>query len=136
MTCVFFGNKNAGVGYEEKLICVLKELIEQGVDNFYVGNHGDFDKMVISTLKKLKNEFKHINYAVALAYLPKDQPEYETVYPIEVSVAPMKFRIDRRNRWMLEQADIVVTYVINIAGNSAKYKEQAIKKGKRVIEIS
>lgn len=48
----------------------------------------------------------------------------------------LRFAISWRNKWMLEKADYVITYVTHTVGGSAKFKEMAIKKNKRVIEIN
>ena len=136
MVCTFFGNKNTPQEAKEKIYCQIKRLIGEGVTTFYVGNHGAFDKMVLSALVELKKEFSQIDYAVVLAYLPKETKDYETVFPEEVSQAPMKYRIDRRNKWMLKRADVVVTYIFNTAGHALTYKEMAMQSGKRIIELS
>ncbi|MBQ3132677.1 MAG: hypothetical protein IJC17_00165 [Clostridia bacterium] len=86
-------------------------------------------------LKQAKAVYPQIRYAVVLAYLPTETPEYEeTVYPLEG--VPARFAIDRRNRWMIEQSDIVVTYVNRGFGGAAKFKEIAKKKEKTIIELN
>ena len=49
---------------------------------------------------------------------------------------PPRFAINYRNKFMLEAADIVVTYVKHSWGGAAKYKRLAEKKNRRIIEIS
>lgn len=136
MVCVFFGNKDTPQEIKEKVYSCIKQLITEGVDTFYVGNHGTFDNIVISVLIQIKKEFPQIKYGVVLAYMPKETEEYETIFPEEVNKASLKYRIDRRNKWMLKNSDVVVTYVFNTAGRSAEYKELAKRKGKRIIELS
>ena len=46
------------------------------------------------------------------------------------------FAIDKRNRLMLDWADVVVTYVCTSIGGAAKFKALAEKKEKRVINLS
>ena len=58
-----------------------------------------------------------------------------TVFPEGLESVPPRYAIDRRNRWMLDRSDYVVTYVRNPYGGAAKYKELAIKKHKTVIEL-
>ena len=49
---------------------------------------------------------------------------------------PHKLRIVERNKWMINRADIVVTYVTHITGGAAEFKALAEKKGKMVINVS
>ena len=48
MICTFFGHRDTPVGIEKMLYSVLIDLVEnKGVILFYVGNHGNFDNLVI-----------------------------------------------------------------------------------------
>lgn len=74
--------------------------------------------------------------------MPGEKQEYENYYseeetmiPDEIEVGPVRFAIDRRNKWMVEQADYVITHVTHSWGGAAKFKELAEKKGKTVINI-
>ena len=63
---------------EGRNIQVLIDLIiNHNVDMFYVGHQGQFDAYVHSELKKLKQKYPQINYAVVLAYLPGKKTEYQ-----------------------------------------------------------
>ncbi len=54
MKCTFFGHADAPESCETELIRVIEGLIEKnGVDTFYVGNHGNFDKMAYKVLQGL-----------------------------------------------------------------------------------
>ena len=66
-TCTFFGHRDCPETIKPKLRSTIIDLIENhNVDMFYVGNQGQFDAMVRSALKKLKQEYPHIDYAVVL----------------------------------------------------------------------
>lgn len=144
MTCTFFGHKDTDLRkITNPLKEVLVDLIEnKGVKNFYVGNQGHFDYGVFLALKELKEIYPHINHSIALAYVPKEKSEYDTLdysicfVPDGVEKSPLKFAIDRRNRWMIKNSNYVVTCVRSIIGGAAKYKELAEKKGKTVINIA
>lgn len=139
----FFGHKDADSGISPKVKEVISKLIrEQGVNEFYVGNNGKFDYIVYKALKDLKAELPDITYSVVLAYLPGEKQEYENYYseeetmiPDEIEVGPVRFAIDRRNKWLVEQSDYVITHVTHSWGGAGKFKELAEKKGKTVINI-
>ena len=106
-----------------------------------MGNNGNFDKAVLSVLVRLKDKYKHVEYMVVLAYMPREAnseyaTEYPTILPEEVASSFPKFAISARNFWMIENSDTVITYVNRNFGGAAKYKALAKKKGKRVIEVS
>ncbi|MBQ8203233.1 MAG: hypothetical protein IJZ75_03020, partial [Clostridia bacterium] len=56
-------------------------------------------------------------------------------YPEGIEKAPLKFAIVKRNRWMIEKSDFVITYVNRVIGGAAQFKELSAKKGKTVINI-
>lgn len=139
--CTFFGHREITQNIKPVLKRILTELIEErGVDQFYVGNHGAFDYTVKRVLKDLKPFYPHINYAVILAYIPtkqSDSSDFEdTIFPEGLESSPPKFAIIKRNNWMLERAQFVVTYVTNTQGGAAHFQEVAQKKGKTVINIA
>lgn len=141
--CVFFGHKDADSSISPRLReAIINLILEQGITNFLVGNNGKFDYIVYKALKDIKQEYPYITYSVVLAYLPGEKTEYENYYaeeetllPDGIEVGPARFAIDRRNKWMIEQADYVITYVTHSWGGAAKFKELAEKKGKTVINI-
>ena len=138
MTCIFFGHKDTPYEVKDKLRETIVKLIEkQDVTSFYVGNHGNFDRMVLSVLKELSNLYPQIRYSVVLAYLTQqgDEDFSNTVYPEGIESVPKRFAIDFRNKWMVQQADIVVAYVRRFIGGAAKFTEMAKKRGKEIINI-
>lgn len=134
--CTFFGHRDCPESIKPDLYRVIESLIAEGVDTFYVGNHGRFDAYVRSVLRQLKTAYPHIDYAVVLAYLPAaGEDGSDTIYPEGIEVGAPRFAIERRNRWMLRQADVVVSYVRYTWGGAYKFKAVAEKQGKRVIEL-
>ena len=78
LACTFFGHRDCPETIKPRLREVLVDLItNHGVDMFYVGNQGQFDAYAHSELKKLKQEYPQINYAVVLAYMPGKKTEYD-----------------------------------------------------------
>ena len=139
MTVTFFGHKDTPKEIEPTLRTTLVDLIEnKNVTVFYVGNNGNFDTIVRRQLENLSQTYL-ITYNVVLAYLPTKKSEYDdftnTIYPEGIETVPKRFAISYRNKWMIEQADIVVTYVTHSFGGAAQFKELAERQGKTVIEL-
>lgn len=142
MVCTFFGHSYCPETVKPRLRETLVDLIEtQGVDVFYVGNHGDFDRMTRSLLRELSAQYPHIRYAVVLAYVPQKRDEFDqrdwsdTMLPEGIERVPPRFAISWRNRWMLDHADIVVTYITHSWGGAAQFAELAEKKGKQIVGL-
>ena len=140
MTCTFFGNRNAPNEIRSELEYVLTDLIENhSVEQFYVGNNGNFDRLVRGVLRDLQGRYPHIRYFVVLAYMPTHKSEEEdaadTVFPDGLESVPQKFAIAKRNEWMIARAHYVVTYVHAIGG-AKQYRELALKRKKTVIDLA
>lgn len=140
MTCCFFGNRDTPSHIADQLTPLLRHLVEEmGVDRFLVGNEGAFDRMVATALAELKKAHSTVRCYIVLAYMPQKQSEpfpLETVYPEGLESVPKRFAIDRRNKWMLKQANITVGYVRSSIGNAARYLEMAQKNGKTVVRLA
>ena len=134
--CTFFGHRDCPETIKSALHSVIELLIAEGVTTFYVGNHGRFDTYVRGALGELKKKYPHMDYAVVLAYLrTAGEGSGDTIYPEGMEIGPPRFAIERRNRWMLRQAEVVVSYVRYTWGGAYKLNSAAEKQGKRVIEL-
>lgn len=143
-SCTFFGHKDTPEKIEPILMSALEQLIKtHGVTMFYVGNNGAFDRIVRRALQEAKRIHKRIDYAVVLAYRPfkkssseNDIDYSDTIYPHILEDTPLKYAIDRRNRWMIDKSSYVLTYVRHNIGGAAKFKEIAERKGLIVINLA
>ena len=138
--CTFFGHRDCPETIKPKLRKVLVDLIiNHSVDMFYVGHQGKFDAYVHSELKKLRQEYPQINYAVVLAYMPGKKTEYDdysdTMLPEGIETIHPRFAISWRNKWMIKQSDYVVTYITHSWGGAAQFAEKAVHQKKTVINL-
>lgn len=137
MVCSFFGHRNAPHGLEPELIgCIKKLIMENNAKVFYVGTQGEFDRIVWNTLSILKNKYPHINCYKVLAYLPTNK-EYggeDTIYPEGLETVPRKLAIIKRNEWMINNSDMIVSYVRH-SGGADTFVDLARRKGKFIVEI-
>ena len=139
MVCTFFGHKDAPKEIEPTLRSTLIDLIEnKNVNVFYVGNNGNFDTMVRRQLEDLSQTYP-ITYSVVLAYLPTEKNKYDnltnTIYPEGLETVPKRFAISWRNKWMIQQSDIVVTHVTHNFGGAWQFKGMAERLNKTVINL-
>ena len=139
-TCCFFGHREVTHNIRPKLTAIIEKLIaEEDVTEFYVGHQGQFDNMVYSVLKELKEKYSQIRYTVVLAYMPdvhiKEVYGEDTLFPDGLESVPKRFAISNRNDWMIQQSGFAVCYVYKVTGGAAKFREKAEKKGIRIIDV-
>lgn len=142
MICCFFGHRDTPDSINLALRSTLEDLITtEGVTNFLVGNQGNFDSLVLRTLRELQQVYPQICYHVVLAYLPTGKGEYtpytqeETILPEGIEQVHPRYAISRRNRWMVQQADMMVCYITHNHGGAAQFVEMARRRGKHIINI-
>lgn len=125
----FFGHSQCPDLRSELRDAVMR-LAGDGVDMFYVGDNGRFDARVRSVLSELG-----LRYGVVLAYLPKGAGADfdDTMFLEGLEIVHPRYAIERRNLWMLERSDYVVTYVHHSWGGAAKFVALAERQGKRMI---
>ena len=122
----------------QKLSAVLRDLIDEGANSFLLGGYGNFDSIAASVVRDLKKEFPGVRSTLVIPYLDrefnKDLYDDSTYPPLEH--VPRRFAISRRNEWMVNQADVVVSYVRHGWGGAASTLRYAERKKKRIISVS
>lgn len=139
MIVTFCGHKNVSdstvVG--KKLRVVIEELISRGATEFYLGGYGGFDSLAASTVRSLKASHPNIRLILVIPYLNReyDSKAYdELLYPPLENVLP-RYAISKRNEWMVEEAQIVVSYVTHDWGGASKTLAFAKRKKKEIISV-
>ena len=122
---------------------LLNEIRKNPTCKFYLGGYGDFDGLCLRTLKELKNDFPEIELIFITPYLDKNYSklEFAKYYYDEVIFPPLenvprKFAILKRNEWMVNEADLVLSYVTYSWGGAAKTLEYARRKKKTFINLA
>lgn len=135
--CTFFGHRECHSLDPVALRNTIGDLINNGVDTFYVGHQGNFDGMVYSCLKQLRKVYPHIQVSVVLAYLPTQITEGKdmsnTMYP-EIEGQP-RFAIERRNKWMIGASDFCLCYINHPWGGAYKFARIAKCRGLQLINL-
>lgn len=139
-TCTFFGHRDCPDSLRPALYQAVTRLIEEnGVDRFYVGHQGAFDRLALAVLQQAAAAYPQIRYEVVLAYVPSPKKDTDaqppnTLLPDGIETVPKRFAISRRNRWMVEHADYVIAYVL-YRGGASQFVELAQRKGKTVVFV-
>lgn len=136
--CTFFGHHDCPLEIEPMIEASLCWLIkEHGVRTFYVGNHGNFDRLVARCLRRFAQDDPNIQFYIVLAYLPTPAQAIEnSLFPEGIEDVHPRYAISWRNRWMLQHSDWVIAYVTHSFGGAARYTDLAERQGKAVINIA
>ncbi len=138
-SCTFIGHRDCPGEIKETLRDVISHLIvSENVRTFYVGTHGQFDRIVYEVLCYMEKLYD-IKILVVLAYLNRNQNAYydmeKTIYPESVAKAPFRFAINIRNTYMIEKSDFMACYIEYSQSNSVSYARTALRKGLKVINL-
>ena len=145
--CSFIGHKDLFITDTllENIRNTIIDLIEnENIKDFYCGGYGNFDNTIASLLKELKSTYGIRSYLVTayinplvekkLKYIERRNIYDEIIYP-ELENIPLKFAIKKRNEWIVDHSDIIVTYVDHNWGGAATTLNYAKKKNKQIIRL-
>lgn len=124
----------------------MQDLIAQGVNEFWVCNEGNFDLISQMVMKRMKEKYpNHIYVCYVSAYNPdkfaKQRREwlsehYELDYPNEVADGHPKFAIERRNKYIADNADYIICFISEKSGGAYKAVQRAEKNGKVILNVA
>lgn len=145
--CAFFGHRDTEITSEiENLLeKTIRKLINKGIDEFWCCDQGNFDWIVRLVMLRLKEEYKHIYLCYISAYNPDKmsktkqtwlEDKFEIIYPYEVADGPPKFAIERRNKFIAQNTDIIICYINQNYGSAYKAVKLAQKYQKEIINLT
>lgn len=142
--CSGFGHRNVFENISSKLDNAVEEAIAQGCEIFYTGAMGDFDSLFSSAVRSAKKVYPHIKLIGVKPYFTNDintDKDYYTalyddiIIPDELAGIHPKAAIKARNRWIIDNSDIVLIYTVRNFGGAYEAKRFAERNGKRLIKI-
>ena len=143
MIITFFGHSD----FQEKtihkkvLLDVLEDFIKGQNVLFYVGGYGKFDRFAEQCAREYKKLHSNASILLVIPYLQRNHPyssganTYDDILFPALEKVPPKYAILKRNQYMAEQADLIVTYVHHSFGGAYRAAEYAKKKGKETINL-
>ena len=126
---------------EKKILDLLMKKTGQVSVEFFLGGYGDFDRFAYGCAKQFQKERGDAKLILVTPYLntknmeDKENCFDEIIYP-ELEKVPRKYAIIHRNRWMVEKADIVISYVTHQYGGAYTMYQYAKRKKKEIYNIS
>jgi uncharacterized phage-like protein YoqJ len=144
-TCCFFGHREVYEDVSATLYNkVCRMIVENGVDTFLVGGHGRFDSIATSVVNKIKKTFPNVKLILVRPYLTNDlnrnRNYYNSVYDeiiIPSSLAEIHYRaaIPKRNQWMVDESQYVITFLRNNFGGAYEAVQYAKRQYKSIVKI-
>ena len=138
-SCFLFGHADT----PQSVLPILEQAIEKevanGMSTFYVGYHGNFDRMAACALRSVKHRHAEISLMLVLAYHPAEQaieaPKgFDGTYYPPLEGIPRRYAIVRANQHMVKTSDSLICYVRH-HGNTRDLLDLAIRQA-RNIEIN
>ena len=148
MIIAFFGHRN--LFGRMNLFEIVKETILSNIKSsepvkFYCGGYGDFDNLCTSVCKSIKESIK-CEIVFITPYITENQQrkinvlindklyDYSLYPPIEKT--PLKFAISKRNKWIVNEADLIIAYVSRNYGGAYSALKYAEKLKKKIINLA
>lgn len=147
--CTFAGHREVyQAGIDEKIEKAIDELLQTDDEFvFYTGGMGKFDDMCSSAVRSAKLQYPKLKISLLLILpymsnrLNTGKAYYEDRYddiiiPIELVGVHYKAAITKRNRWMVDRAAYVITYVYREFGGAYETMKYAQRKEKNIINLA
>lgn len=143
MKVTFCGHSNYRRREEDKdqLMKILHERVGDELCDFLLGEYGGFDSFTYDCAKLYKSMHPNVRLIFVQPYLSLEHcKRYNldkfdfTVYP-GLEEKPMKYAISYRNRWMIEEADIVIAYINHTYGGAYAAYRYARQKKKEIYQL-
>lgn len=143
--CCGFGHREFRTDVKNELKTVIEKLIsEENVTVFLTGGMGDFDAQFSAAVRSCKVKNRDIMLVLVRPYfsnelnIHKQYYEYsydDIIIPTELAGCYYKAAITKRNFWMIEQSQFVLSGVCHDFGGAYEAIKYARKNKKQIIEI-
>ena len=122
-------------GLEDKIEAQVSDLLRShSFVEFYMGRNGDFDVSAAAAVKRAQRKYGTENSSLILvqAYPSKNDEHFERYYdeimrPVDPGTH-YKAALTRRNEWMIDNADFLISYVNVFSGGAYRTLEYAKSK--------
>ena len=141
MTCCGFGHRDVFQNIDKELCEAVQSAVSIGCDVFYTGAMGDFDRCFSSAVRKQKKNAKLVCVKPYMSNELNTNKQYyndmydDIIIPDELAFEHYKSAITKRNRWMIDNSDIVIVYVIRNYGGAYDAMRYAERQNKTVVKI-
>lgn len=146
--CCFAGHRCVPQCLLKEVMIIVEDLIQSSDQLvFYSGGMGDFDKMCEQAVRDMKKKYPEKEICLYLVlpsyqYAPKNEERqymsklFDDVFVCDVSDGSHpKAMIGKRNRWIVEQSDVMIAYVKHENGGAYASLQYAQRQNLKIIRI-
>ena len=128
----------------KRMMKVLEEEIGESSAELFLGGYGNFDAFAHACGKAYKSGHKNVSLTLVTPYMTDQyqkkhlepvKGDYDTILYPDLEGKPLRFAISYRNKFMIEQAHLVIAYVNHEWGGAYKTLQHAKRKGKKIVNL-
>ncbi len=153
--CFFAGHSKLYEDVHEKLKAAIeRQILYNGVEEFWVGNYGAFDRAAAKAVRELKTTYRDrelkttyrdIKLYLVFPYLTRaiDEAREEYYKAFDGLLladipenTPLRYRILKCNEYMAQECDVLLCYVKHPFGGAAQTVEFSKKRNVEIVNIS
>ena len=132
-------------GDEEAMLALLEEVIGDDPAELYLGGYGAFDAFAHRCGSKYRDTHPNVKLIFVTPYITESyqkshlepvKPLYDAIVYPPIENVPFRFAISHRNKWMVEQADILIAYITHEFGGAYTTCKYAKSKKKRILDFA
>ena len=141
MICCGFGHRDVFQNVDKELCEAVQKAMEMGCNVFYTGAMGDFDRCFSSAVRKQGKKIKLVCIKPYMSNELNTNKEYyncmydDIIIPDELAFVHYKSAITKRNRWMIDNSDVVIVYAIRNYGGAYDAMRYAERQNKTIIRV-
>lgn len=143
--CSFFGHRDIFCDLSDELKNAIETAItEHSITTFFVGDRGSFDRQASGAVLAMKKKYEQIRLVLILPYFTNKLNEYKEIYerqydeiiiPSILDGVHPKGAITKRNRWMVDESVLIISYIKREGGGAYNTVKYASKRNKCIINI-
>ena len=141
-SCFMIGHRECMEDILPRVVAAAERFVqEKGVDTFFVGHYGGFDRIAVAAIRRVKQRNPQVKLVMVLPYHPASRPIElpngfdESYYPEGMERVPLRYAIVQANRRMADRADFLLVAVSHPASNAKAIIEYAARRGKPIVNV-
>lgn len=125
--------------------CIMSNMPKDEPVIFFYGGYGAFDKLCLNVCREIKKGRPDCEIIYITPYITESQQRniqqdmmsslYDSVIYPPLESTPPRFAIVKRNEWMVDQSDLIISYVRSTCGGAYKALRFAEKRKKKIISL-
>ncbi len=125
--------------------CIMGNIPKNESVIFFYGGYGAFDKLCLSVCHEIKKSRPNCEIVYTTPYITESQQRniqqdmasglYDSVIYPPLESTPPRFAILKRNEWMIDQSNLVISYVRSTCGGAYKTLKYAEKRKKKIVSL-